>query len=304
MARIVCIGEGMLELRREGAAWQLGHGGDTLNTAIHLARAGHDVAYLTALGTDPFSAALKRQWQGEGLDTRLVLAHPRRHAGLYAIGTDDSGERSFTYWRETSAAREMFALPAMAEAQDIAAGADLVYFSLLTLAVLPADGRNRLLALARRVRARGGAVAFDSNYRAKLWPDRAGARAAHEAAIACADIGLPTIEDETALSGDADAASVARRWRTLGCREVIVKLGSRGCWYDAGGAVPPPAVLRPVDTSGAGDAFNAGYLAARLAGRAIPDAVRVGQRLAGCVIMRAGAIPPVPEWPGMLEQMQ
>ena len=53
MSRIVCVGEGMLELRREHGEWRLGSGGDVLNTAIHLARLGHDVAFLSALGNDP-----------------------------------------------------------------------------------------------------------------------------------------------------------------------------------------------------------------------------------------------------------
>ena len=92
----------MLELSRPngsegGDDWQLGYGGDTLNTAIHLARAGHDVAYLTALGRDPLSADLKVKWAPEGLDTSLVLTHPTRSTGLYAISTDASGARSFTY---------------------------------------------------------------------------------------------------------------------------------------------------------------------------------------------------------------
>jgi 2-dehydro-3-deoxygluconokinase len=107
LARIVVIGEGMLELSRKGEGWQLGYGGDTLNTAIHLARAGHDVAYLTALGIDPMSANLKARWAAEGLDTSLVLDHPSRSTGLYAISTDAAGERSFAYWRDSSAARQM-----------------------------------------------------------------------------------------------------------------------------------------------------------------------------------------------------
>ena len=110
MARIVCIGEAMLQLSRAGDAWKLGYGGDTLNTAIHVARSGHDVAYLTAIGSDPLSADLKALWAAEGLDTSLVLTHPTRSTGLYAINTDASGERSFSYWRDTSAAREMFTL--------------------------------------------------------------------------------------------------------------------------------------------------------------------------------------------------
>jgi 2-dehydro-3-deoxygluconokinase len=287
MARIVCIGEGMLELSREGAGWRLGYGGDTLNTAIHLARAGHDVAYLTALGDDAFSEDLKRQWRAEGLDTSLILTHPARQAGLYAISTDAAGERSFTYWRDSSAARELFELPGIATASAEAEGADLVYFSLISLAILPPEGRERLLALARSARR----VAFDGNYRPRLWANAQEARDARDAAIALAGIGLPTQDDEAALSGEADADATARHWQALGCKETVVKLGERGALLPGGCVIAPERPLTPVDTSGAGDAFNAGYLSARLEGASIEDAARAGHALAGWTIMRPGAIP-------------
>lgn len=291
MPRTVFIGEAMLELSRRDGDWAMAYGGDTLNTAIHMARAGHDVAYLTALGEDPFSRDMTRQWQAEGLDVSLVLAHPTRQAGLYAIDTDAAGERSFTYWRDSSAAREMFALPGMADALARTERADLLAFSLITLAILPEAARGELLALARRVRANGGKVAFDGNYRPRLWLG-SDARAARDAAIACADIGLPTLEDETALSGESSAEAVAAHWRGLGCAEVIVKLGAGGCRLPDGTIVKPDQVLQPVDTSGAGDAFNAGYLGARLSGASIAEAARAGHALAGWTIMRPGAIPP------------
>jgi 2-dehydro-3-deoxygluconokinase len=200
VARIVLIGEAMLELSRKGDAWALGYGGDTLNTAVHLARAGHDVAYLTAIGCDPMSAGLEAEWAGEGLDTSLLLDHPTRSTGLYAISTDDKGERSFSYWRDSSAAREMFALPGIAAALAAAEAADLIVYSLITLAILPHEACEQLFALCQRVRARGGKVAFDGNYRPRLWASSDEARAARDTAIACADIGLPTLEDEIALS--------------------------------------------------------------------------------------------------------
>ena len=292
MARIVLVGEGMLELARKDGAWQLGHGGDTLNTAIHLARAGHDTAFLTALGSDHFSAELRQRWQAEGLDTGLVLTHPERIAGLYAITLDPAGERSFSYWRQASAAREMFALEGSAAASATAAQADLLAFSLITLAILPPEGRRALFDLAGQVRARGGRVAFDGNYRPRLWSSPAEARAARDAAIALADIGLPTLEDETALSGETDAAGVAAHWQGLGCAETVVKLGAKGCRLPDGALLPPDRVLEPVDTSGAGDAFNAGYLSARLTGAAPAEAAASGHRLAGWTILRPGAIPP------------
>lgn len=291
MPRAVFIGEAMLELSQVGDAWQLGYGGDTLNTAVHLARAGLDVSYLTALGTDNFSAELIGKWQAEGLDTSLVLTDPARNPGLYAITCDTQGERSFTYWRNDSAACRLFDCPGIEAACDGAASAELFGFSLISLAILPDAGRNALLDLARRVRTAGGKVVFDGNYRPRLWSDPLEARRWHDAAISLATIGLPTLEDETALSGEASAAGVLAHWQQFGCAEVVVKLGATGACMPDGRIIPPPQILKPVDTSGAGDAFNGGYLAARWNGASIDDAVIAGHELAGWCVMRRGALP-------------
>lgn len=289
--RVVIIGEGMLELSPAGEAWRLGHGGDTLNTAIHLARLGIETAYFTALGADPFSDDLRAAWAAEGLDTSLILTDPTRRPGLYAIATDPAGERSFTYWRGESAARGLFDLPGAEAAADAARQADLLCFSLISLAILPASARKRLLGLARSVRARCGRVAFDGNYRPALWPDAATAIGVRDAAIACCDIGLPTLADEALLSQTKTAEAVAAHWTGLGAPEVVVKLGPEGCLIGGGGIIAPAPVAAPVDTSGAGDAFNAGYLAARIGGGEIAEACLAGHRLAAWTIMRRGAIP-------------
>jgi len=292
MARIVCIGEAMVELSEGMGSGMLRYGGDTLNTAVHLARLGHAVRYFTALGVEPSSRKLREAWESEGLDCSLVLTHPSRDVGLYAITTGPREERRFSYWRETSAAREMFALEGSAAACERAADCDLVYFSLISLAILPPEGRDMLLALARRVREAGGRVAFDGNYRPVLWAGSDEAIAARDAAIEIADIGLPTWEDEMALSGPASPQDVARHWRLLGCREVVVKLGAQGCLLPDGSVSAPPERLSPLDTSGVGDAFDAGYLAARLRGADPKEAGEAGHRLAAWTIMRRGAIPP------------
>lgn len=281
----------MLELSQDGSGWRLGYGGDSLNTAIHLSRAGIDTAYLTALGGDPFSAKLKHRWVAEGLDTSLILTDPARNPGLYAITTDDRGERSFTYWRNDSAARRLFGCAGIDAAMSNAATANLLGFSLISLAILSPAGREQLLDLARKVRANGGKVAFDGNYRPRLWESVEAARQARDAAIAVADIGLPTLEDEALLSGSADADAVALHWTRLGCPETIVKLGANGCRLTDGTILPPPEILIPVDTSGAGDAFNGGYLAARLRGLSIAESAHAGHKLAGWCVMRRGAVP-------------
>jgi 2-dehydro-3-deoxygluconokinase len=293
MPKAVFIGEAMVELsRRDSGGWNIGYGGDTLNTAVHMARSGINAAYLTAMGNDPFSEDLCTiEWPGEGLDMSLVIRHPTRSAGLYSITTDTTGERSFTYWRGESAARDMFALPEIAAALHRAENADLLCFSLITLAILPPEGRDIVFALAKRVRANGGKVAFDGNYRPRLWGSVNEAIIARDEAIGCSDIGLPTLEDEMQLSGEKDADAVARHWIGLGCPETIVKLGAAGCQLPDGNIIAPPEALSPVDTSGAGDAFNGGYLAARLRGESPANAALAGHSLAGWCIMRRGAIP-------------
>ena len=294
MTKIVVVGEGMIELSAADgpSTWRLGQGGDTLNTAIHLARLGNDTAFLTAIGDDPFSRDLRQRWIDEGIDPALVLTDPARGPGLYAITNDADGERRFTYWRSDSAARRMFAVPGIDAAATIAAEADLLVYSMITLAILPPAGRAALFDLARRVRRRGGRVAFDTNYRPVLWQDMDDARVAHATAMAVTDIGLPTIEDEAALTGKGELADVIEHWRMAGVAEVVVKQGADGCTV-GGIPVPPPARLTPVDTSGAGDAFNAGYLHARLAGLPPRDAAAAGHRLAAWVVMNRGAVPAV-----------
>lgn len=290
-ANVTVIGEAMLELSRgTGDSWNLRYGGDVINTAIHLARSGDRVRLASALGADPMSAELCAAWEAEGVDTSLVLRAADRLPGLYAIETDATGERSFHYWRGEAAARRMFDLPGSAEMVAQAAQSDLLYFSLITLAILPDEGREALLDLCASVRANGGRIAFDGNYRARLWSDAATACHWRDRAIAVSDMGLPTLADEVEMGAADDAQDAAARWGAGEGREVVVKLGGDGCLVD-GVIVPIPQMVPVIDSSGAGDAFNGGYLHARLAGAAPVDAALAGHRLAGWNIGRRGAIP-------------
>lgn len=300
---VVAVGECMLELSREGpvggtllgAGWTLGLGGDTYNTAVHLCRQGLPVRYFSALGPDPCSAQVLACWQDEGLETGLVLRHPLHPPGLYAIHTDAAGERSFTYWRSRSAVRSLFELPGIEAALAGAAQAGLLYLSGITLSLFGPAQRARLVELAGRVRARGGGVAFDGNYRPAGWPDVATARAAVQAIAPHVSIALPTLEDEQQLFGDAGADQVIERWSAGGASEVVVKRGAAGCVVGTVSGcieVPAVAVTDAIDTTGAGDAFNAGYLAARSRGREPREAAEVATRLAARVVQHRGAIPP------------
>lgn len=294
-ARIVALGECMLELSSEGPLWRLGAAGDSFNTALYLARSGAQVRYFTALGADPFSQDMLHDWQAENIDCSLVLRDSRRLPGLYAIRTDAHGERSFFYWRSQSAARALFELQGVEAALEAAAHCDLLYLTGITLSLFDAAGRARLCELARKVRTLGGRVAFDPNFRPQGWPDVTAAREAMNTIASLSDILLTTDSDERALWGFGTASESITHWHGLGAREVIVKQGGQGATASLAGeicTVPVPRAVKVVDTTGAGDSFNAAYLAARLRGATTAEAAAAGHELAGQVIQIRGAILP------------
>lgn len=294
--KIVTFGEGMIEIAgRIGQPGRIAYGGDVLNVTVALARLGLSPALLTALGTDVWSDQLADLWAQEGIDASMIARHPTRAPGLYGIRVDRRGERSFTYWRDRSAARALFDLAESEALLDRAAGADLLFLSGITLSLYGGAERARIATVADHVRDRGGIVAFDGNYRPRGWADAEAARAAFAGFARHVTLALPTSEDEALLYGrEEPAEAIAARWHAAGAGEVVVKLGADGALVSIDGTMQhvPTTPIVPIDTSGAGDAFGAGYLAARLSGQAPIEAARFGHRLAGETIRHPGAIPP------------
>ncbi len=297
-AKIIAVGECMLELShpaQNDQIWRMHSGGDTYNSLVYLARLGFDAAYLTALGNDGFSQKMRAEWQSEGVPLDMVLTHPTRHPGLYAIDLDADRERSFTYWRSESAARYMLECPGAQLALKSAASADILYITGITLSILDDNGRAALGELARNVRQNGGEVAFDINYRARGWPDHRKARTAIDAFAAHVSIAMPSMEDQEAVYGDKSPEDAIRRWRMMGATEIVLKASHQGAIVFRDGEttkVAPERALVPRDTTGAGDSFNAGYIAGRVSGLTPVEAANAGNRLAGAVVQQPGAVIP------------
>lgn len=297
--RVLCIGECMVEFsRRDDGLWEQGFAGDTLNAAWTLRALlppAARVDYLTRVGTDALSDGMVAMFAAAGIGTAHVGRDPARTVGLYTIRTDASGERSFAYWRSDSAARHLAGdAAALAAALD---GADLVFLSGITLAILPAGDRERLLQALGPRRGRGFRLAFDPNLRPHLWKDAATAARAIARAAALADILLPTQPDERAAFGDADGAATLARYAGQGVPEIVVKDGTRPTLWRRGaeaGRCPVAPSPRAIDTTGAGDAFDGAYLAARLSGAGPAPAVALAQRVAARVVETRGALLPAP----------
>lgn len=302
--RVVVIGECLIELA--GTAFgslRQSFGGDTLNTAVYLARlcgAAATVHYATVLGRDPLSDAMLDRWESEGIQTDLTLRDSTRLPGLYQIQVDESGERSFLYWRQDSAARYLLQHGDFSRIRRGIENADLVYVSAISLAILPDEDRQQLIALLGLVAARGTLVAYDTNYRPRLWSSVNAARRCTTALLPAASFVFATDDDEQALWDDADPAATVARYRASYAKTLIIKTGAAGCLYVSGHEVLPvrtgevPAVL---DTTAAGDSFNAGFLAAWLSGADPRAACSVANTLAATVIQHPGAIIPLSAMP-------
>ena len=261
MIQFLAIGECMIEMSGgQDNLWRMGFAGDTLNT-LWYARAGLDpadgpVGYFTALGDDAFSERMLAFLHQNGIETRLIRHIRGRRPGLYLI-EQMAGDRHFSYWRDTSAARHLADdETALGEAMS---QARLIYFSGITLAILGPEARTRLIALARAACAAGKIVAFDPNIRPALWK---GSDAMHEvltAAAAASTMVLPSFDDERRAFGDETPQATARRYHEAGAGEVVVKNGSAPFLVSSDGVateIAVPSVAEVVDPTAAGDSFN------------------------------------------------
>ena len=298
--RIACIGECMIELSDIGdSCYKRSFAGDTLNTAVYMSRSVQgsaiEVSYITALGTDAISEAMLNHWQQEDIQCDQVVQIEAKTPGLYAIAVDETGERSFSYWRSDSAAKQMFTPQGLTEEQktSLCQNFNILYLSGITLAILDESSREILFSLLEKARTNGAKVAFDSNYRPKLWNSREEAQAVNQRILSMTDIAMVTYDDEQLLFGDTALEQTMTRFTQV--PEVVIKNGADGCILitnENEETIPSTVVSNVVDTTSAGDSFNGAYLAARLQSLSPRKSALRAHRMAGAVIQYKGAIIP------------
>jgi len=298
---LLCMGEPMFEfsqlppdpgLRREDGRrlYLEGHGGDTSNAAIAAARQGASVGYIGAVGRDPAGDSFMRLWAEEGVDTSTVICSPDRPTGVYIIMHTPRGHE-FLYYRTNSAA-SCYAPRDVPE--DAIAKARILFASGISQGISPtaADAVFHAIDIARR---HGVKIAYDTNFRPRLWPAARAAAVIH-AAIGKADIVFPGIDDVLALTGLSDIDAILDFYLGLGPEIVVLKMGADGAYLGLPDrrVLIPPSPCTPVDSTGAGDTFCGSFLARLLADDAPEDAARYAAVAAALSTVGYGAVAPIP----------
>lgn len=294
--KIACLGEVMIELiAKENGQAIIGVAGDTYNTAVYMSKLASSsdlqITYITALGTDKFSERIISAIDYHGINLSHIEYREDQMPGLYAIETDANGERSFSYWRGQSAAKTLFQEPCKVKLESLLEF-DLIYISGISMAILPLDTRASLIDTLKQFRQSGGKLAFDSNYRPRLWESVQIARDVTMAMWAITDIALPSIDDEMLLFGDKHQDDITKRIMNAGVRYGALKRGVDGPFALGGSEneMTFEKVTNIVDTTAAGDSFNAGFLYQHVIGGSLEDAMLAGHTLASKVIQAQGAI--------------
>lgn len=304
--RFAAIGECMLELSPHTPGsnlYSLGYAGDTFNTAVGLRRltqaSALTVHYFTAIGQDIYSQQMLATMQSEGIDTQFISRHPSKQAGLYFIHNRDDGEREFCYYRGQSAARDCLLGEAGEQLLHALASMDVVYFTGISLAIWQqSPSWDNFEACLATLRANNKQIIFDSNIRPALWTNPQQTQQLLERFIPYCSLVLSTWDDEVSLYHDASPLAAIDRIAAMDVPQIVLKQGDKGADVFDNGVLEkvPSLVVDPaavVDTTGAGDGFNAGVIAGLLQQKSLLEACRLGHEMAAQVIQHRGAIIPL-----------
>jgi sugar/nucleoside kinase (ribokinase family) len=270
----------------------LSGGGTAGNTAAGLASLGVPVEFIGSIGDDGFGRWIASDFASLGVGCRGLVVHDVPTAQVIALLEPD-GDRSLFVWPTDGGALTCLS-PAELD-PDLIASASWLHTSGMCLRAAPL--RDAVLAGMALARAAGVSVSLDLNLRVELWGLNADKRAAVEAAVGLADVVLGSGEEELVQLSGTDSIETAARVIGGGRRTVIARLGAGGAVAFAGdgSAVRSPGFVVPTRNAvGAGDAFDAGFVAAMVEGRPLAEALRWGNAVAALKVARTGGARDLP----------
>ncbi|WP_434524178.1 aminoimidazole riboside kinase [Photorhabdus asymbiotica] len=257
--RVWVLGDAVVDLVPENSNSYLKcPGGAPANVAVGVARLGGNSGFIGRVGKDSFGTFLRQVLHTEGVDIRYMIQDDQYHTSTVVVDLDQQGERSFTFMVTPSA--DLFLQPS--DVPEFSAGE---WLHICSIALSQEPSRSTTLKAMENIKAAGGWVSFDPNIREEVWKQPEELRPCLEKALMLADV-VKISCDELNFISNIDQLENAIDWmmaRFPLCL-LLVTLGRDGVYVHDGkqlrhfGATP----IIPVDTTGAGDAFVAGLLAA------------------------------------------
>jgi 2-dehydro-3-deoxygluconokinase len=297
MSNVVVMGECMVEFSPNGAGMlNQSFAGDVYNTAVYLKRLtvkATKVSILTAVGNDEISEKMLTSFSAENIDSSMIFINNKATVGAYLIETDELGERSFVYWRDSSAAKSIMQNTRLNVDLFCQSKTSIFYFSGISIAILNKEDREKFWQMITGLKAQGIQIVFDSNYRSRLWDDEQDAVEQFNLAFQVSDIVFAGVEDFFLLYQIGSFNAVSEFLKNYDINEVVIKNGSEGVISIDNGKEsysPVVPVDNIVDSTSAGDSFNGAYLAARIKGQGVLEAVKFASEVAALVIQHSGAI--------------
>lgn len=262
------------------------------NVAVGLAKLGYQVGWISKVGSDEFGACIMRELRAEGVDTSHVIVSDEGPTGIMFKQFSASHDSSVFYYRKGSAASTL-------KAEDIdwdyLSQAQIVHCSGITPA-LSDSCRKTVQEIFRFAKHNQQLISFDPNIRRKLWSEEEAVETL-KPLLAQADIALLGEDEGKLLLGTADPQSIAEILLEQGTKYIGVKRGNKGSYVadEKGGYFIEPYPVKVVDTIGAGDAFNAGFLAGLLEGLSVEECGKMGSITGSLAVSSYGDIEGLPD---------
>ena len=255
--KIWVLGDAVVDLIPDGENHYLRcAGGAPANVAVGIARLGGESAFIGRVGKDPLGEFMQQTLQQENVQTSHMILDPQQRTSTVVVGLDN-GERSFTFMVNPSADQFL-------QVMDLPNFQANEWLHCCSIALINNPSRETTFEAIRRIKAAGGFFSFDPNLRESLWSSFDDMKQTVMQAVALADV-LKFSEEELTLLTDTQTLDDAFEKITALYPEklIIVTLGKDGARYHLAGKqdVVAGKALKPVDTTGAGDAFVGGLLA-------------------------------------------
>jgi fructokinase len=301
---VLCLGEVLIDLIAEtpgslttASRFLKCAGGAPANVAVGIARLGVSCGFTGKVAADPFGDFLVSTLHANGVDTRRVVRTREAPTALAFVSRSAGGERDFLFYRNPCADAQLTEedLPL-----DWLQQVRFLHIGGVSLSRDPS--RQATLRAIKHAKANRAVVTFDPNLRLDLWrDDLAECRRLVRRALGFTEIFLPSEEELLLLMDTENLEQAISQVLALGPRVVCVKQGARGALIVTKSASNKPEGFRQpafavpvVDTTGAGDGFNAGLIAGLVTGMTLAEAARQGTGVAGLVITKKGAMSALP----------